>query len=65
MVLKKQIKNCDLFSKEVNLNLNGKTHHSTLCGGVITVVVGLFICFIVYLDCSKLINYEGDQINTY
>ena len=59
------MKSLDLFSKPVELHFNRETHHSTMCGQFISVIVIAFMCFVLVVDTITLVSYDGDTINSY
>ena len=61
-MIKKKINQCDLFGEQVELNLDGKTQHTTWFGGVVSIFLIVVMSLIFYSDLKILIEYSGDTV---
>ena len=62
MKLKKVIKSCDYFSHEIKLN-NGKgTAYSTLIGGIMSILINVFMFIFILKHFLEMLNYDNDTI---
>ena len=63
--INKKIKSHDLFGHQVTLNFNqnGDTH-TTLVGGFFSIIIKAAMTVYIMINVIKLINYDGDTINT-
>ena len=56
-MIKKRIKNCDLFGEQVEFNLEGETQHTTYFGSLLSFILILGMTFVIYADVKKLVLY--------
>ena len=57
------VKSFDMFGHDVRLNFNkhGVTHNTAI-GGFFSILIKMAIAFYVFINVSKLVHYDDDQI---
>ena len=59
---KDSIRELDMFGHNVMFNFNRKgPSHNTVCGGIISLMIKIFILGYAILNIKKLIFYEDDK----
>ena len=61
--MKKSIKKRDLFGHQISLNFNGKQSHTTLIGGIFSVILNAFFVFFIITKVKVLVLREDDSLS--
>ena len=64
--IKNSIKNRDIFSRPVKININRKGFaHTTLIGGIVSTILQLIYMIYLFYLMSKLFNFDDDEVFNY
>ena len=59
------IRKFDLFGQPILLNFNNKGNiHTTLIGGLVSIIVQLFLYWYLIIHVKRMVLYESDSNNT-
>lgn len=62
--MKQFIKNQDYFGRPVHLLLDGDSSHNTFCGGLMSLLLKLFMLGLTVYKIYVMITYSNDNITT-
>ena len=61
---KHYVRDYDMFGHAIPFNFNGNESHNTFIGGLISIIINVFIIWYVLINFIKLVNKDGDSIST-
>ena len=64
MKLSKWVKKNDMFGHNIALNFNKNGgSHTTFIGGIVSILVKVFMSIYIYLSLMKLFNLENEDVD--